>query len=928
MNNFVHALSVVVLLTSAAWCAAEEAMSVEVPTSQGSQPLRVLMPARAKAIEQLELGPLDRPVVKSTGLVIIGESRSEALKGLSSEARRFRWTSSEGRFIAEKVVRSGGAHAMRVGLLVGELPEGLELVVADELSQYGVRYPFEQLRTSEGTTPPLVWTPVTSGESQRVSLTFSGYGVPPTVYLADVSHLFSDPLRPEATPQSKLLTCHRNYSCVTDTTIQSAGRAVAKLLITTPSGQTGSCSGALLNDRASSGTPWLATADHCGITTNAVASNLQLIWSYEVPCNSTVPVASVTTIGSQVLFTDERTDFTLLRIAGPMPSGLRFLGWNSADVPNGTAVSGIHHPAGVYKAVSGGNKASEETVTFRSGNKAWTIPAQSVIWAAGVTEPGSSGSPLISSEGAYRGSLSAVPRDLSCSTAVLAYYSRFSTIYPKIRAWIDPVQAVGDDWPDSAVVAGSQIGFTTTSQNGQLNSSGDQDWFKFSIPQQGVIFIYSSNAGSSQTNTYGRVFASNGTTLLSQNDDFEGLGRNFLFAARVGPGTYFLQVTGSQGATGPYVINSIYASDDDHSDFPFLGTSLSVNGPLLHGQISKAGDADSFQIDVPAAGTLNLASAGGTDVVGFLYDANFNLVADNDDVSYPGNLNFSISRQVVAGRYYLVVLGYDVTTRGSYSVSAQMAGGGISNNLTGLWWNPRESGWGINFNHQSDIVFGTLFTYGLDGNSMWLVASDMRKQADGSYLGGLYRARGPAYYVTQWSPVSLTQVGTMRVQSAGEGLSLQYSVDGIQVNKSIERQIFSSPVPTCVAGTASRMNSSNYQDLWWNPSESGWGINFAHQGNILFGTLFVYGLGNQDRWFVASGMTQGSDGVFRGDLFYTNGPAFNSAAWGSISIRPVGNISVRFFDGANGTLSYTIEGVSVTKTITRQVFAAAPPSCQ
>ena len=41
----------------------------------------------------------------------------------------------------------------------------------------------------------------------------------------------------------------------------------------------------------------------------------------------------------------------------------------------------------------------------------------------------------------------------------------------------------------------------------------------------------------------------------------------------------------------------------------------------------------------------------------------------------------------------------------------------------------------------------------------------------------------------------------------------------------------------------------NYQGLWWNPLESGWGINFAHQGDIIFATWFTYGADNQPQWY-------------------------------------------------------------------------------
>ena len=44
---------------------------------------------------------------------------------------------------------------------------------------------------------------------------------------------------------------------------------------------------------------------------------------------------------------------------------------------------------------------------------------------------------------------------------------------------------------------------------------------------------------------------------------------------------------------------------------------------------------------------------------------------------------------------------------------------------TALWWNPAESGWGLNTNHQDGTVFATLFTYAPDGEPMWLVGPNL-----------------------------------------------------------------------------------------------------------------------------------------------------------------------------------------------------------
>jgi len=43
-----------------------------------------------------------------------------------------------------------------------------------------------------------------------------------------------------------------------------------------------------------------------------------------------------------------------------------------------------------------------------------------------------------------------------------------------------------------------------------------------------------------------------------------------------------------------------------------------------------------------------------------------------------------------------------------------------------LWWNPAESGWGVNIIQQSDVLFATFFLYAPDGRARWYVASEMR----------------------------------------------------------------------------------------------------------------------------------------------------------------------------------------------------------
>jgi len=254
-------------------------------------------------------------------------------------------------------------------------------------------------------------------------------------------------------------------------------------------------------------------------------------------------------------------------------------------------------------------------------------------------------------------------------------------------------------------------------------------------------------------------------------------------------------------------------------------------------------------------------------------------------------------------------------------------------NYTSLWWDPEESGWGINFSQQGDIVFATLFTYDASGQPMWLVMSDGRRQPGRVFSGALYRTTGPAFNAQPFTPIgpaNLTQVGTMTVGFADAFAALTYTVNGVTVNKTLRKQAFAGqPAPACVDGNFAS-NAGSFQDLWWNPNESGWGINFAQQSGILFATLFTYDASGRGTWFVMSAGRRQADGSFAGELYRTTGPPFNAAPFtpiGGGQIVQVGMMQVTFSDRNNGTLTYSVNGITVTKAITRQVFSTPQSVC-
>jgi hypothetical protein len=251
----------------------------------------------------------------------------------------------------------------------------------------------------------------------------------------------------------------------------------------------------------------------------------------------------------------------------------------------------------------------------------------------------------------------------------------------------------------------------------------------------------------------------------------------------------------------------------------------------------------------------------------------------------------------------------------------------------GLWWAApagAESGWGINFEHQGDTIFATWFTYDLHGKAWWL-SMIANKTAANTYSGDLVQTTGPAFSAVPFNPALVMGVGvgsgTLTFSDANDG-TFSYTVNGVAQAKSITRQVFGA-LPTCTSGIAAAglAQTTNYQGLWWaSPagSESGWGINFAHEGDIIFATWFTYDVDGSPLWLVVQA-NKTATATFSGTLLRTTGPPFNSVPFNpaSVAAPPVGSATFTFTDGNTGTFAYTVNGVSQQKAITRQVFAAS-----
>jgi hypothetical protein len=181
----------------------------------------------------------------------------------------------------------------------------------------------------------------------------------------------------------------------------------------------------------------------------------------------------------------------------------------------------------------------------------------------------------------------------------------------------------------------------------------------------------------------------------------------------------------------------------------------------------------------------------------------------------------------------------------------------------------------------------------------------------------------PSPFCDQYTDVRLGQLpaGTYRIDvydptvSAIEArFTAQFSVTDTYASKS------ATPFPIV-----------DYTDLWWSPQEPGWGLAITqHPSDTLVAVWLVYDAGGKPVWYTLQPGQWTSSQTFTGPIYKTTGPYFGGPFDPSaVGVTKVGigtlEFVVNFGDGFtashdHGTFSYTVEGVTATKAITRQPF--------
>jgi hypothetical protein len=134
------------------------------------------------------------------------------------------------------------------------------------------------------------------------------------------------------------------------------------------------------------------------------------------------------------------------------------------------------------------------------------------------------------------------------------------------------------------------------------------------------------------------------------------------------------------------------------------------------------------------------------------------------------------------------------------------------------------------------------------------------------------------------------------------------------------------------AGAAYTLNVSTAPSpltgLWWNPNEPGWGLGLVQQGPVTFVSWYTYSQSGAPFWYVMSNCAITGTSC-SGDIYSVSGGSAPGTTWNPAgkTVTKVGSGTLSFSDNNTGVFSYSVDGVSGVKNISRQMFGSGstPP---
>lgn len=249
-------------------------------------------------------------------------------------------------------------------------------------------------------------------------------------------------------------SCNIDINCPEGSGWEIPRNSVAMLV----NGNGGFCSGAMVNNTSGQLIPYFLTANHCG---NSPA-NWVFRFRWESPaestdCGTTSPSGNgpenMNINGGVTRAKNVASDFHLIELnSTPLEQWeVTYNGWDRTE-NSASSGAGIHHPAGDIKKIAVSSSPFESAFYFGSDLDHWKA-----YWSDGVTEGGSSGSPLFNQQRRIVGQLHGGASGCS-SDDQSDLYGKFSVSWigggtnsTRLKNWLDP-QNTGLEFIDGNVV--------------------------------------------------------------------------------------------------------------------------------------------------------------------------------------------------------------------------------------------------------------------------------------------------------------------------------------------------------------------------------------------------------------------------------------------------------------------------------------------
>lgn len=255
---------------------------------------------------------------------------------------------------------------------------------------------------------------------------------------------------------------------------------------------------------------------------------------------------------------------------------------------------------------------------------------------------------------------------------------------------------------------------------------------------------------------------------------------------------------------------------------------------------------------------------------------------------------------------------YQTVTNSCVSQAAPPAG------LPGAWWaGSTENGWGLSFIQHNNVLVAGWYYFGANGQPTWLIMPGCTwNNSFTSCTGQLYVSSGAWLGNYSTAPLLQTLTGSVTFSfTSGQAGTMQWTVNGVPGVKSISK--------LALGGTGSAPTGLDYTDAWWGgTSQNGWGVALIQEGSTLVGAWYTYSQSGQPVWYLIQGGQWTNSNTYSASLVRATGSpligtTYNAALFqGSVA----GSITLVFTSATTATMTYTVDGVTQTKSISRQVF--------